>query len=121
MDWTDEHLDALLLCAAAWVPFFDDMNAIIFLARISCFDQVLMEDTSVNRLVRVPTSRILFLDFSPSPPLGPPSALSLTRLSTRSHSLDRTVTNILILFSFHLTIGGLGLTVEVGREEPAAG
>jgi len=35
---------------AAWVPFFDDMNAIIFLAPISCFDQVLMEDHSVNRL-----------------------------------------------------------------------
>lgn len=36
---------------AAWVPFFDDMNAIIFLAPVSCFDQVLMEDQSVNRLV----------------------------------------------------------------------
>ncbi|KAF9652402.1 G-alpha-domain-containing protein [Thelephora ganbajun] len=34
----------------AWVPFFDDMNAIIFLAPISCFDQVLAEDPSVNRL-----------------------------------------------------------------------
>ena len=37
---------------AAWVPFFDDMNAIIFLAPISCFDQALAEDPSVNRLVR---------------------------------------------------------------------
>ncbi|KLO10580.1 G-alpha-domain-containing protein [Schizopora paradoxa] len=37
-------------CIPAWVPFFDDMNAIIFLAPISCFDQVLMEDHSVNRL-----------------------------------------------------------------------
>lgn len=35
---------------AAWVPFFDDMNAIIFLAPISCFDQVLAEDPNVNRL-----------------------------------------------------------------------
>jgi len=35
---------------AAWVPFFDDMNAIIFLAPISCFDQTLAEDDSVNRL-----------------------------------------------------------------------
>ncbi|KAG2749400.1 hypothetical protein P692DRAFT_20731961, partial [Suillus brevipes Sb2] len=33
----------------AWVPYFDDMNAIIFLAPISCFDQVLQEDPSVNR------------------------------------------------------------------------
>lgn len=37
---------------AAWVPFFDDMDAIIFLAPISCFDQVLEEDENVNRLVR---------------------------------------------------------------------
>lgn len=36
---------------AAWAPYFDDMNAIIFLAPISCFDQVLQEDPSVNRLV----------------------------------------------------------------------
>ncbi|TBU61057.1 G-alpha-domain-containing protein [Dichomitus squalens] len=33
-----------------WVPFFDDVNAIIFLAPISAFDQVLVEDRSVNRL-----------------------------------------------------------------------
>ena len=38
---------------AAWIPFFDDMNAIIFLAPISCFDQVLAEDPNVNRLVGV--------------------------------------------------------------------
>jgi len=35
---------------AAWAPFFDDMDAIIFLAPISCFDQVLEEDNRVNRL-----------------------------------------------------------------------
>lgn len=35
---------------AAWAPFFDDMDAIIFLAPISCFDQVLEEDHRVNRL-----------------------------------------------------------------------
>ncbi|TFY55058.1 hypothetical protein EVJ58_g8488 [Rhodofomes roseus] len=33
-----------------WVPFFDDIDAIIFLAPISCFDQTLAEDRSVNRL-----------------------------------------------------------------------
>lgn len=33
-----------------WVPFFDDVDAIIFLAPISAFDQVLAEDRSVNRL-----------------------------------------------------------------------
>lgn len=34
----------------AWAPYFDDVNAIIFLAPISAFDQVLAEDSSVNRL-----------------------------------------------------------------------
>ncbi|TFY54430.1 hypothetical protein EVG20_g9707 [Dentipellis fragilis] len=33
-----------------WAPFFDDVDAIIFLAPISCFDQVLAEDPKVNRL-----------------------------------------------------------------------
>ncbi|KAL0958423.1 hypothetical protein HGRIS_000565 [Hohenbuehelia grisea] len=35
---------------AAWVPFFEDVDTIIFLAPISCFDQVLQEDKTVNRL-----------------------------------------------------------------------
>ncbi|KAK7026128.1 hypothetical protein VNI00_015703 [Paramarasmius palmivorus] len=34
----------------AWVPYFDEVNAIIFLVPISAFDQVLAEDTRVNRL-----------------------------------------------------------------------
>ncbi|KAI0370109.1 G-alpha-domain-containing protein [Pilatotrama ljubarskyi] len=34
----------------AWAPYFDDVNAIIFLIPISAFDQVLAEDPSVNRL-----------------------------------------------------------------------
>ncbi|KZP15914.1 G-alpha-domain-containing protein [Athelia psychrophila] len=34
----------------AWAPFFDDINAVIFLAAISCFDQSLAEDESINRL-----------------------------------------------------------------------
>ncbi|KAF7300041.1 Guanine nucleotide-binding protein alpha-4 subunit [Mycena kentingensis (nom. inval.)] len=34
----------------AWLPFFDAVNAIIFLAPISCFDERLAEDPSVNRL-----------------------------------------------------------------------
>ncbi|KAF8872422.1 guanine nucleotide binding protein, alpha subunit [Infundibulicybe gibba] len=33
-----------------WAPFFDDVDAIIFLAPISGFDQVLQEDKTVNRL-----------------------------------------------------------------------
>lgn len=43
-------------CIATWVPFFDDVDAIIFLAPISAFDQVLTEDKTVNRLVRPPSS-----------------------------------------------------------------
>ena len=35
---------------ASWAPFFDDMDAIIFLAPISVFDEKLIEDKSVNRL-----------------------------------------------------------------------
>lgn len=34
----------------AWAPYFQDVNAIIFLAPISAFDQVLTEDPRVNRL-----------------------------------------------------------------------
>ncbi|KAI0299954.1 G-alpha-domain-containing protein [Russula brevipes] len=34
----------------AWAPYFQDVNAIIFLAPISAFDQVLAEDPRVNRL-----------------------------------------------------------------------
>lgn len=33
-----------------WSSYFDDMNAIIFLAPISCFDEKLAEDRRVNRL-----------------------------------------------------------------------
>jgi len=34
----------------AWLPYFDDVNAIIFLAPISCFDERLAEDPTINRL-----------------------------------------------------------------------
>lgn len=34
----------------AWVPFFEDANAIIFMAPISAFDQYLEEDYKVNRI-----------------------------------------------------------------------
>ncbi|KAJ7756308.1 guanine nucleotide binding protein, alpha subunit [Mycena metata] len=35
---------------AAWYPYFDDCDAIIFLAPVSCFDEKLAEDRRVNRL-----------------------------------------------------------------------
>ncbi|KAI1787370.1 G-protein alpha subunit [Ganoderma leucocontextum] len=34
----------------AWYPYFDDCDAIIFLAPISCFDERLVEDRRINRL-----------------------------------------------------------------------
>ncbi|KAG1772919.1 guanine nucleotide binding protein, alpha subunit [Suillus placidus] len=34
----------------AWLPYFDQVNAVIFLAPISCFDERLVEDPRVNRL-----------------------------------------------------------------------
>ncbi|KAI0830330.1 G-alpha-domain-containing protein [Trametes gibbosa] len=34
----------------AWYPYFDDCDAIIFLAPINCFDERLAEDRRVNRL-----------------------------------------------------------------------
>ncbi|KAG2058237.1 G-alpha-domain-containing protein [Suillus hirtellus] len=49
-DWRVFDVGGQRSLRAAWVPYFDDMNAIIFLAPISCFDQVLQEDPSVNRL-----------------------------------------------------------------------
>jgi hypothetical protein len=53
---------------AAWAPFMDDVDAIIFLAPISCFDQVLAEDPNVNRLVCFPvSSRIPSRTHTPSP------------------------------------------------------
>jgi len=35
---------------SSWLSFFDEMDAIIFLAPISCFDETLAEDRRVNRL-----------------------------------------------------------------------
>ncbi|EIM82115.1 G-alpha-domain-containing protein [Stereum hirsutum FP-91666 SS1] len=49
-DWLVYDVGGHRSCVTAWVPFFDDMDAIIFLAPISCFDQVLEEDENVNRL-----------------------------------------------------------------------
>ncbi|KAI9327747.1 guanine nucleotide binding protein, alpha subunit [Zopfochytrium polystomum] len=33
-----------------WAPFFDDVTAIIFVASLSCYDQNLDEDSSINRM-----------------------------------------------------------------------
>ncbi|KIL66300.1 hypothetical protein M378DRAFT_415019 [Amanita muscaria Koide BX008] len=49
-DWRVFDVGGARSLRAAWAPYFDNMNAIIFLAPISCFDQVLLEDPNVNRL-----------------------------------------------------------------------
>ncbi|EED84472.1 candidate G-protein alpha subunit [Postia placenta Mad-698-R] len=49
-DWKIFDVGGHRSLVAAWAPYFDDMNAIIFLAPISCFDQMLEEDPTVNRL-----------------------------------------------------------------------
>ncbi|KAH9996200.1 G-alpha-domain-containing protein [Russula vinacea] len=35
---------------AAWLPYFDDVNMLVFIAPVSAFNQTLTEDRSVNRL-----------------------------------------------------------------------
>jgi hypothetical protein len=50
--------DTVLSKRQYWAPYFDDMDAIIFLVPLSCFDQVLAEDEEVNRLVRISSSTI---------------------------------------------------------------
>jgi hypothetical protein len=52
---------------ASWIPFFDDCH-IIFLAPVSCFDQVLAEDRRVNRVVRLHFRPPLFNPFRRLPP-----------------------------------------------------
>ncbi|TFK44474.1 guanine nucleotide binding protein, alpha subunit [Crucibulum laeve] len=50
-DWRVFDVGGARSLVSAWASYFDDMDAIIFLAPISCFDQVvLVEDPSVNRL-----------------------------------------------------------------------
>ncbi|KAJ6590545.1 guanine nucleotide binding protein, alpha subunit [Mycena vulgaris] len=50
--WLDNGACSLLTLerTEAWAPYFTDMDAIIFLAPISAFDQVLAEEPRVNRL-----------------------------------------------------------------------
>ncbi|PCH44939.1 G-alpha-domain-containing protein [Wolfiporia cocos MD-104 SS10] len=49
-DWRIFDVGGHRSLVTAWAPYFDDMNAILFLAPISCFDQTLEEDPNVNRL-----------------------------------------------------------------------
>jgi guanine nucleotide-binding protein subunit alpha len=49
-DWRVYDVGGARSLRAAWAPYFDDLDAIIFLVPISGFDEVLLEDPSVNKL-----------------------------------------------------------------------
>jgi guanine nucleotide-binding protein subunit alpha len=49
-EWAIYDVGGSRTSRAAWLPYFDDVTAIIFLAPISCFDEQLAEDHSINRL-----------------------------------------------------------------------
>ncbi|KAF9473676.1 G-alpha-domain-containing protein [Pholiota conissans] len=49
-DWILYDVGGSRTMRHAWVPYFDNIQAIIFLAPISCFDERLSEDSKVNRL-----------------------------------------------------------------------
>ncbi|KZV99265.1 G-alpha-domain-containing protein [Exidia glandulosa HHB12029] len=50
VDWKIYDVGGARSQRHAWIPYFDDVNAIIFLAPISAFDQTLAEDPTVNRV-----------------------------------------------------------------------
>ncbi|EAU89179.2 guanine nucleotide-binding protein alpha subunit [Coprinopsis cinerea okayama7 len=49
-DWSLYDVGGSRTCRHAWVPYFDNVTAIIFLAPVSCFDERLLEDSRINRL-----------------------------------------------------------------------
>ncbi|KAH7101739.1 G-protein alpha subunit-domain-containing protein [Auriculariales sp. MPI-PUGE-AT-0066] len=50
VDWKIYEIGGARSQRRAWMPYFDSVNTIIFLAPISEFDQLLAEDRTVNRL-----------------------------------------------------------------------
>jgi G-protein alpha subunit len=49
-DWIVYDVGGARTQRAAWVPYFDAVDAIIFIVSLSSFDQSLSEDPSVNRM-----------------------------------------------------------------------
>ncbi|KAF9530040.1 guanine nucleotide binding protein, alpha subunit [Crepidotus variabilis] len=49
-EWTIYDVGGSRSQRAVWAQFFDDVNAVIFMAPMSGFNQVLAEDESINRL-----------------------------------------------------------------------
>ncbi|KAG9006351.1 hypothetical protein FRB94_000815 [Tulasnella sp. JGI-2019a] len=64
LDWRIYDVGGSRSQRATWAPFFDNVQAIIFLAPVSVFDQVLAEDANVNRLE---DSLILWKDLCKNP------------------------------------------------------
>ncbi|TFY69511.1 hypothetical protein EVG20_g3146 [Dentipellis fragilis] len=49
-DWVICDVGGCRTSRHAWLPYFTDLTAILFLAPVSCFDETLSEDPDVNRL-----------------------------------------------------------------------
>ncbi|KZT66608.1 G-alpha-domain-containing protein [Daedalea quercina L-15889] len=49
-EWIIYDVGGARSARAAWVPYFEDAHALLFLAPINCFDESLEEDRHVNRL-----------------------------------------------------------------------
>ncbi|KAM6492797.1 guanine nucleotide-binding protein alpha subunit [Amanita muscaria] len=49
-DWIFYDVGGARTMRSTWMPFFDNIHAIIFLAPVSTFDERLLEDPTVNRL-----------------------------------------------------------------------
>ncbi|EIM81854.1 G-alpha-domain-containing protein, partial [Stereum hirsutum FP-91666 SS1] len=49
-EWTIYDVGGCRTSRHAWLPYFEDLTSIIFLVPISCFDEQLEEDQTVNRL-----------------------------------------------------------------------
>ena len=50
-DWLVYDVGGSRTQRAAWMPYFDASDAIIFIANVAGFDQTLAEDRSMNRMV----------------------------------------------------------------------
>jgi hypothetical protein len=74
-----------------WMPFFDFVNNIIFVADMSCYDQVMEEDGEVNRMV---DALDLFKKISNAPLLvGIPLVLMLNKMDLLEKKLEYSPVN----------------------------
>ena len=78
-----------LLQRPSWIPFFDDVQAIIFLAPLA-FNLMLEEDSRVNRLVSIvsPTDLDLRLPVVDTPPISQEDSIGLWRTICENKLLE---------------------------------